>query len=68
MIPQSRHWRSSNAEGAWLRALIDTMGEVSRAELRAAPRDATLLKAVHAHLTRPSSPRGPYGSNFSFRN
>jgi hypothetical protein len=68
MIQQTRQWRSSNGETAWLSALVETMREVSRPKLRSVPCDAALLKAARAHLARPSSPYGFYGSTFSFRN
>jgi hypothetical protein len=68
MMQHTRQWRSSNAEMAWLSALVETMHKVSRPELRAMPCDAALLTAVRAHLARPCLPRGLYGSDFSFRN
>jgi hypothetical protein len=68
MIQQTRQWRSGKGERAWLSALVETMEQVSRPELRAKPCDAGLLAAVQAHLAGPSVPRGLYGSNFSLRN
>jgi len=68
MIQQTRRWRSSNGEMAWLLALVDTMREVARPELRAVPCDAGLRKAVRAHLARPSLQHRFYGSKYSFRN
>jgi hypothetical protein len=68
MIQQTRQWRSSNGEMAWLAALVETMHRVARPELRSVPCDAAVLKAARAHLARPSPPYGFYGSTFSFRN
>jgi hypothetical protein len=53
---------------AWLSALIGTMEKVSRPELRATRCPPSLLAAVEAHLARPATPQGFYGSNFSLRN
>ena len=53
---------------AWLSALVETMEQVSRPELRATPCAPSLLAAVEAHLARPAMPHGLYGSNFSLRN
>jgi hypothetical protein len=68
MAQQTQQWRSSNGEMAWLSALVETMEEVSRPELRATPCEPNLLAAVEAHLARPAMPQGLYGSNFSLRN
>jgi hypothetical protein len=68
MVQQMQQWRSGNGEMAWLSALIGTMEKVSRPELRATRCPPDLLAAVKAHLARPTTPRGFYGSNFSLRN
>lgn len=68
MAQQTQQWRSGTGEMAWLSALIGTMEQVSRAELRDTPCARSLLVAVAAHLARPAMPHGLYGSNFSLRN
>jgi hypothetical protein len=68
MIQQSQQWRSGNGEMTWLSALVATMEEVSRPELRTEACAPRLLAAVEAHLARAAMPQGPYGSKFSFRN
>jgi hypothetical protein len=68
MIQQTQQWRSATGERAWLSALVETMERVSRPELRATPCARSLLVAVEAHLARPATPYGLYGSNFSLRN
>jgi hypothetical protein len=68
MAQQTQQWRSGNGEMAWLSALIGTMEQVSRPELRATPCARSLRVAVEAHLARPAMPHGLYGSNFSLRN
>jgi hypothetical protein len=68
MIEQTQQWRSGTGETAWLSALVETMEKVSRPELRATPCARSLLVAVEAHLARPATPYGLYGSNFSLRN
>ena len=68
MIQQTQQWRSGTGEMAWLSALVETMEQVSRPELRATPCAPSLLVAVEAHLARPAMPHGFYGSNFSLRN
>jgi hypothetical protein len=68
MIQQTRHWHSRHGEMAWLSALTKAMHDVARPEVRAMPCDAAVLTAVHAHLARPASRCGLYGSKFSFRN
>jgi hypothetical protein len=68
MVQQTQQWRSGTGEMAWLSALIGTMEQVSRSELRANPCARSLLVAVEAHLARPAMPHGLYGSNFSLRN
>jgi hypothetical protein len=68
MLQQTQQWRSGNGEMAWLSALVGTMEQVSRPELRATRCSPSLLAAVEAHLARPTMPQGLYGSNFSFRN
>jgi len=67
-IPQPRQWGSKAGEMAWLSALTAAMHDASRPELRAVRCDAAVLKAVRAHLARPSIQHGLYGSRFSFRN
>jgi len=69
MIQQtSRRWRSLNGETAWLSALVETMRDVAQPELHAVACDAGQLKAVRAHLARPSLQHGFYGSKYSWRN
>ena len=68
MIQQTQQWRSGTGEMAWLSALVETMENGSRPELRAASCDPSLLAAVEAHLARPAMPHCLYGSNFSLRN
>ena len=68
MMQQTQQWRSGTGETAWLSALVDTMEQVSRPELRAAPCAPSLLVALEAHLARPAMAHGLYGSNFSLRN
>ena len=68
MVQQTQQWRSGTGEMAWLSALIGTMEQVSRAELRETPCARSLLVAVEAHLARPAAPHGLYGSTFSLRN
>jgi hypothetical protein len=68
MIQQTQQWRSGTGETAWLSALVETMERVSVPELRTAPCARSLLAAVEAHLARPTTPYGLYGSNFSLRN
>jgi len=69
MIQQTpRRWRSLNGETAWLSALVETMRDVARPELRAVPCDAGQLKAMRAHLARASLQHGFYGSKYSWRN
>jgi hypothetical protein len=68
MIQQTQQWHSGTGETAWLSALVETMERVSRPEFRAAPCARSLLVAVEAHLARPATPYGLYGSNFSLRN
>ena len=68
MVHQEQQWRSGNGEMAWLSALIGTMERVSRPELRATRCPPSLLAAFEAHLARPATPQGFYGSNFSLRN
>ena len=68
MIQQTQQWRSGTGETAWLSALVEIMEGISRPELRATPCAPDLLAAVEAHLARPATPYGPYGSNFSLRN
>jgi hypothetical protein len=68
MTQLTQQWRSGNGERAWLSALIGTMDQVSRPELRATPCAPSLLAAVKAHLAHPAVPHGLYGSNFSLRN
>jgi hypothetical protein len=68
MAQQTQQWRSGNGEMAWLSALVETMDEVSRPELRATLCAPSLLAAVEAHMAHPVMPPGLYGSNFSLRN
>jgi hypothetical protein len=68
MVQQTQQWRSGTGEMAWLSALVGTMERISRPELRAAPCARSLRAAVEAHLARPATPYGLYGSNFSLRN
>ena len=68
MAQQLQQWRSGNGEMAWLAALVETMEQVSRPELRATPCAPDVLAAVEAHLGRPAMRHGLYGSNFSLRN
>jgi hypothetical protein len=68
MAQQTQQWRFGKAEMAWLSALVGTMEQVSRPELRATVCAPSLLAAVEAHLAGPAMPHGLYGSNFSFRN
>ena len=68
MIQQTQQWRSGTGEMVWLSALVETMEQVSRPELRAKPCAPGLLMAVQAHLARAAMPHGFYGSDFSLRN
>jgi hypothetical protein len=68
MGQQLQGWRSGNGEKRWLSMLIDTMEEVARPEVRAAPCDRSALAAVAAQLAQPASPYGHCVSRFSFRN
>jgi hypothetical protein len=68
MAQQTQQWRSGKGEMAWLAALVETMEEVSRPELRATLCEPDLLAAAKAHLAGPAMPHGLYGSNFSLRN
>jgi hypothetical protein len=68
MVQQEQQWRSGKSEMAWLSALIGAMEKVSRPELRATRCPPSLLAAVEAHLARPATSQGFYGSNFSLRN
>jgi hypothetical protein len=68
MAQQTQHWRSGNGETAWLSALIGTMDQLSRPELRATACAPSLLAAVETHLAHPAVPHGVYGSSFSLRN
>jgi hypothetical protein len=68
MIQQTRQWCSSNSESAWLSALVKTMRDIARPELGGVPCDPGQLKAMRAHLARPSLQHGFYGSKYSWRN
>jgi hypothetical protein len=68
MVQQTQQWRSGTGEMAWLSALIGAMEQASRPELRATPCARSLLVAVEAHLARPATSQGLYGSTFSLRN
>jgi hypothetical protein len=68
MVQQTQQWRSGNGETAWLSALIATMEQVSRPELRVTRCPPGLRAAVEAHLARPTMPQDLYGSIFSLRN
>jgi hypothetical protein len=68
MVQQTQQWRSGTGEMAWLSALVGTMERISRPELRATPCARSLLAAVEAHLARPATSHGLYGSTFSLRN
>jgi hypothetical protein len=68
MGQQLRTWRSGSGQRAWLSKLIDTMEEISRPELRAAPCDISVLTALRAQLVRPASAHMPYGTGYSLRN
>jgi hypothetical protein len=68
MAQQTQQWRSGNREMAWLSTLVETLETLSRPEVRAMRCDPALLAAVQAHLARPATPHGFYGSNFSLRN
>jgi len=61
-------WRSGDGERLWLSMLIDTMEEISRPELRAAPCDISVLAALRAQLARPASAQMPYASGYSLQN
>jgi hypothetical protein len=68
MAQQTQQWRSGDGEMAWLSTLVETLETLSRPEVHAMPCDPELLAAVQAHLARPATPHGFYGSNFSLRN
>jgi hypothetical protein len=68
MAQQTQQWRSGNGEMAWLSTLVETLETLSRPVVRAMPCDPALLAAARAHLARPATLRGFYGSNFSLRN
>jgi hypothetical protein len=56
MAQRAQAWRSGDGERRWLSALIDTMEQVSRRDVRAVPCDRRLLVDVKIHLARPASP------------
>jgi len=60
-----RQWRSGSGEKAWLAALIETMEEVSRPELRGTRCAPSLMAAVESHLAHPGMRSSSY---FSLRN
>jgi hypothetical protein len=69
---QTKAWRSSEGERAWLSMLIDTMEQVSRPDMRSVPCDRAVLSALSLQLARPAAPY-PYwharqAPDFSLRN
>ncbi|MFN5040282.1 MULTISPECIES: hypothetical protein [Bradyrhizobium] len=60
--------RAGGIDRRWLAALVDTMEQAARPEIRNVPCDVGLVSAAAAHLARPAPSFAHCGSAYSLRN